>query len=283
MPIQYGLISKNGVDAFLPLLPEGRQMLNERGVFAAGAVKDGRACGILVFRADDLTANILYLAVSPSVRRQGISNGLIDFLCKSAWEDGVAVLASFSAADRDDPLCQLFVKRGDFTLTETEDYICRFPCKALAEVALRGSLSPNLRIEPFYSLPEDMRQCFFSNLREDNAEFIRGLRQDRERMLEPLCLCTTAGGAVRAALFCRGQDGDVLLSFACARPGCARDLIALADRLRQLLTAAADRVPFLRIAAVTPESRKLVEALMPGREITARFYTVCWDMNTMGV
>ena len=282
MAIQYGLIAKNHLEAFLPLLSENRQILNSPGVFAVGAVKDGQACGILVFRADEMTADILYLTVSEAFRRQGIANGLIDFLCKNAWETATAVLCSFSAVDRDDLLCRLFTKRGDFTLTETEDYICRFSCKDLAAVELNAVPPAGSRIEAFYKLPEDMQNSFFSHLKEDNTEFARGLTEDRGRMLESLCLCAVEQSAVQAAIFSQNQEGNVLLSFVYARPGHTRALMALTGRLRELLLQAADKVPYLYIAAVTPESRKLVDALLPGREITSRFYTACWDMNTMG-
>ena len=282
MAIQYGLIAKKHLEAFLPLLSENRQILNSPGIFAVGAVKDGRACGILVFRVDEMTADILYLAVSEVIRRQGIANGLIDFLCKSAWETGTAVLCSFSAADRDDSLCRLLTKRGDFTLAETEDYICRFPCKDLAAVELSAAAPAGSHLEAFYKLPEDMRSSFFYHLKEDNAEFAWGLLEEQSRMLEPLCLCAVEQGAVQAAIFCQNQEGSVLLSFVYARPGHTRALMALTGRLRELLVRAADKVPYLYIAAVTPESRKLVDALLSGREITGRFYTACWDMNTMG-
>lgn len=282
MSIQCGLITKDQIQDFLPLLPGDWQTMNGRGVFAVGAVKNGQACGVLVFRADELTADILHLAVSASYQRQGIASGLIDFLCKSAWETGTAVLCTFAAAGRGDPLCRLFTKRGDFTLTETEDYICRFPCNQLTEVKLNATPLAGSRIKTFYTLPENVQYNFFSHLKEDNVEFARGLREEREQMLEPLCLCVVEKGAVQAAIFCQNQEGDVLLSFVYARPGGARALMALTSHLRELLVKAADKVAYLHIAAVTPESRKLIDTLLPAREITGRFYTACWDMNTMG-
>lgn len=282
MPIQYGLIKKDQVQVFLPLLPEDWQTMNGRGVSAVGAVKNGRACGVLVFRADELTADILHVAVSGSYQRQGIASGLIDFLCKSAWETGTAVLCTFAAAGRDDPLCRLFTKRGDFTLAETEDYICRFPCNELTAVKLNAAPPAGSYIEAFYTLPEDVQYSFFSHLKEDNVEFARGLREEREQMLEPLCLCVVEKGAVQASIFCQNQEGDVLLSFVYARPGGAHALMTLTSRLRELLVKAVGKVSYLHIAAVTPESRKLIDTLLPAREITGRFYTAYWDMNTMG-
>ena len=280
--IQYGLISKVHERAFLPLLPKELHILNEGGVYAIGAVKENQVCGVLVFRADAFAADILYLAVAEPFRGQGIANGLIDFLCQSAWQATTAVTCTFSAVGRDDPMCRLLTKRGDFTLEETEDYICRFPCKDLADVELPAALPAGSRIEPFYKLRPNMQTRFFSELNEDNAEFADGLKQERNSMLESLCLCVTEGDDVRAAIFCQNQDGDVMLSFAYASPNHSRALIALLGRLKELLLKAADKVPCLQIAAVTPQSRKLVNKLLPQREITRKFYMASWDMNTMG-
>lgn len=282
MSIEYGLITNIQMQAFLPLFPDGQQTLNEYGVFAIGAVKNGRACGILVFRADELTADIQHIAVAEDCRRQGIANGLIDFLCKSAWEASTAVLCTFSAADRNDPLCSLFITRGDFTVTEEEDYICRFPCKELETVDLNIAPPSGSRIEFFYKLPEAMQHGFFKHLESHNIEFVRGLRESANFMLPSLCLCVTGSDGVQAAVFCQDLKGDILLSFVYARPGHTRALIALTSRLRELVLEAADHVPYLHIAATTPESRKLVDTLLPRREITGKFFSACWDMTTMG-
>lgn len=67
------------------MLPEVRRAVDENNVYAVGAVKAGCLCGVLVFRADgELLIDIQYIAVAEAYRRQGIANGLIDFLCKSA-------------------------------------------------------------------------------------------------------------------------------------------------------------------------------------------------------
>lgn len=282
MQIQYGMIAKEQLTAFRSLLPEGTDLADPE-LYAVGAVEEGRACGVLLVRADELVLDVEHLAVAEEYRRQGVADGMIDALCGVAWENSAALTMTFSAADRDAPLCRLLAKRGDFTVTETEDYICRFPCKALGQVELNAAPPSGSRIVQFYSLSEETQRGFLTGMEEDNGEFAAGLREDRARMLDPLCLCTVhENGAVTAAVFCQGEGENVQLAFAYAVPGHTRALMALVARLRDLLEQAADRVPYLTVAAVTPESRKLVETLLPGREVTARFYTACWDMNTMG-
>ena len=283
MAIQYGLVADDQTQAFLPLVPDStvRNLLDDQEILVAGAVKDGKAAGIMIFRKDEFSVDIQYLAVAQDCRRQGIATGMINFLCKIAWNTGKALLCSFMAENRDDPICRLLTKRGDFTMNETGDYICRFPCGELKDVRL-GAQDAECNIEFFYKLPEHVQNSFIAHMKEDNYEFVRGLNEDKDTMLESLCLCVEEKGVVNAALFCRSQDGDVVLSFLYSKPGYVRSLMALICRLREMLVKVSHKLNYLRIAAVTPESRKLVETILPRREIVGKFYLACWDMNTMG-
>ena len=138
-------------------------------------------------------------------------------------------------------------------------------------------------IAAFYDLPERAQRRFVKEMKKDSPELAAGIFAERGQMLRPLCLCVVdAAENVRAAIFCQGRGHDVELSLAYAVPGHARALAALAGRLRELLLGAGARVSYLWIAAVTPQSRKLIDKLLPGREVTEKFYTACWDMNTMG-
>ena len=180
MSIQYGRIAPQHFDAFRPLLPE-EFSLQAPHTYAAGAVQDGVACGVLVFRADELTADILWLAVAETHRRQGIATGLIDFLCRSAWETGTALLCTFAAPNRDAPLCRLLTRRGDFTVTETEDYICRFPCRELAGIQLpRWNPSISCRSTPAVPSSHSSRRTM--------PRLPTDCRRRKRRCL-PLCAC----------------------------------------------------------------------------------------------
>ena len=284
MPIQYGLLTREQLRSLAPLLPDMEQTISAENTYAIGAATDDLICGVLIFRADgDLLIDIQYIAVAQAYRRQGIAAGLLNCLCKSAWESNTAVLCTFAAANWDDPLCSLFVRHGDFTLTEAEGYICRFPCKELSRVELSAAPPAGVRIAPFYDLPEWARHRFLKEMGSDDPEFSAGLRAEREQLLRPLCLCAAdSSDNIQAAIFCQGQGHDVELSFAYATPNHTRSLVALVGRLRELLLGAGEHVSYLRIAAVTPQSRKLVDKLLPGREITERFYTACWDMTAIG-
>lgn len=284
MPIQYGLLTREQLNALTPLLPEAEQAVNAADIYAIGAVKNNCICGILVFRADgELLIDIQYIAVAEACRRQGIATGLLDFLCESAWESTTAVFCTFAAKDWNEPLCRLFIRRGDFTLTETEDYICRFPCRELSKVRLTVAPPAGTRIAPFYDLPKQVQRRFLNDMKKDSFEFSAGICAEREQMFRPLCLCVVdTAENVQAAFFCQRRGHDVELSLAYGTPGHVHALAALVSHLRELLLSTGDCVPYLRIATVTPQSRKLIDKLLPEREIIQKFYTACWDMNTMG-
>ncbi len=281
MPIQYGLLTKEQLNDITSLLPEVQQAAAIGSIYAVGAVKDNRICGVLVFRVDgELLIDIQYIAVSEPYRRQGIATGLLDFLCKHAEESNTAIFCTFAAVDWNEPLCRLFIRRGDFTLTEAEGYICRFPCKELSQIELNATPPAGTRIATFYDLPERAQQRFINEIKKDSLAFSVELYAEREQMLRPLCLCVVdAAENVQAAFFCQKREHDVELSFAYGIPGHVHALAALVGHLRELLLSTGDQVSYLQIAAVTPQSRKLVEKLLPEREILEKFYTACWDMN----
>ena len=86
MSIEYGRIERDQAEAFRPLLPEGRQTLHGNNELAIGAVEDGRACGVLLVRTNEMVADILHLAVSEPYQRRGIADGMLDLLCRTAGE-----------------------------------------------------------------------------------------------------------------------------------------------------------------------------------------------------
>lgn len=281
MPIQYGLLTKEQLNALTSLLPEVQLAATTGNIYAIGAVKDNRICGVLVFRTDgELLIDIQYIAVSEPYRRQGIATGLLNFLCKHAEESNTAIFCTFAAVDWNEPLCRLFIRRGDFTLTEAEGYICRFPCKELSQIELNATPPVGTRIATFYDLSERAQQRFMNEIKKDSLAFSAGLYAEREQMLRPFCLCVVdAAKNVQAAFFCQKREQNVELSFAYGIPGHVHALAALFGHLRELLLSTGDQVSYLQIAAVTPQSRKLIEKLLPGREILEKFYTACWDMN----
>ena len=213
MPIQYGLLTKEQLNAIAALLPDVGLTATTGSIYAIGAVKNNYICGVLIFRADgELLIDIQYIAVAEPYRRQGIATGLLDFLCESAWESTTAIFCTFAAADWDEPLCRLFIRRGDFTLTEAEGYICRFPCKELSRIELNTAPPAGTHIATFYDLPKRVQNRFLNEMKKDNLEFSEGIRAEYEQMLRPLCICVVDSSEnIQAAFFCQGREHDVEL------------------------------------------------------------------------
>ena len=66
------------------------------------------------------------------------------------------------------------------------------------------------------------------------------------------------------------------LYFAWCAPGYPGQLMAL---LAQMVSLLPEREGNLRIAAVTQTAVSLVDKLLPGREVLARYYQAAWDMQ----
>ena len=187
------------------------------------------------------------------------------------------MLCAFSAPDEQTPLFLFFQDRWDFTVAEDSGEVCRIPLSQLDQLKIPAKFHFTGRIEPFFQMPSDLRHGFLSDLSGQNREFFQGLEAQSQQLLSPLCLCVADEDTIRAAIFCHQRSGDVVLSFLCARPGNGACLMALLSRLRELLSQAADRVPYLWISSATPETQKLLEAIAPRRETVSRFYLAGWD------
>lgn len=278
METQYFLLTASTLDAFLPLMSsDTAAALHQADTYAIGAACDGQACGVLVFRTGKFLCDILYLAVSPSLRRKGIGHGMVDFLCSNAGQTNMGVMCAFSAPDEQAPLYRFFQERWDFTVAQDDGEVCRISLSQLDQLKLPRAFRSSSRIEPFFQMPSDLRNSFLSDLSEQNREFFQGMETQSTQLLSPLCLCVTDGSSIRAAVFCHQREGDVVLSFLCARSGSGVCLMELLSRLRELLSKAADRVPYLWISSVTPETQNLLEAIAPQREVVSRFYLAGWD------
>lgn len=279
MQPQCFLISDDALPLFSPLLPDQtvKALRRQGNIFAIGAACGGQACGVLVFQLGESLCHILYLAVSPDLRRQGIGQEMVNFLCAYAMQNNLGVLCAFAAPDERSPVYRFFQERWDFTVNEDVGEICRIPLPQLEQLKLPNALPPGCRVKPFFQMPSDLRGRFLADLSDANREFFQGLEGQTDQLLPPLCLCAADQASIRAALFCHQQEGDVSLSFLCARPGEGICLTGLLSHLRALLMRAADRVPYLWISAVTPETQKLVTVLAPQRETISRFYLASWD------
>ena len=262
---------------FQPLLEEPliRRLTNpESGTYAIGAVEDKTACGVLVFRMGDPAAEILTLAVSPEYRRRGIARGMVEYLCRHAWATVTPVVCSFAAPDRQDPVYLFFAHLESFSVAPEEGMVCRVPLSELPRRKLAAMGGTKGEIRPFYSLPAVIRRQYFYRLRQQHALLWDEL--DEASCCRPLCLCAMDGGEIQAVVFMAEDGPDLELSFAWCAPDHPGQLMALLAQVASLLP---EREGDLRIAAVTQTAVSLVDKLLPGREVLARYYQAAWDMQ----
>ena len=278
---EYIRLTEQTLRWFQPLLPPACQALREQEeTYILGAIRDGAACGVLVFRLDRLkeifVAEIRYLAVAEGFRRRGIATGLIRFLCRCCYDSVTPVLCTFSAPDKTDPLYLLFAEMEGFSVDEAEGYVCRVPLAGLAgDPALAALAERGRQPHRLFDLPAATRRSFLLDLKRRGALYLQ--EADGESLVKPLCLYTRGGESITAALFFSRDGADLELSFAWCAPGGQRDLMGLLGRVAVQVPAGARGM--LRIAAASPASMAIVDKLLPGREITARFYQAAWDME----
>lgn len=261
---------------FAPLLSQElcRQLTQRRGMYAVGAVEDRTACGILVFRGGPPAAEIRMLAVAPDFRRRGIARGMVEYLCRHAWDTVTPVVCSFAAPDRRDPVYLFFARLEHFSVTEEEGILCQVPLAQLPYSRLAALGNRRAAIQPFLSLPAVNRRRFFLQLQRQHALLWDDFQG--AECCQPLSLCAVDGAAVRAAVFVSQDGADLDLSFAWCAPGCHHQLMALLARISSLLPREGG---CLRIAAVTPAAVSLVDKLLPDRQVLARYYQAAWDME----
>ncbi|MCL1806977.1 MAG: GNAT family N-acetyltransferase [Oscillospiraceae bacterium] len=273
-------ITKETLQWFEQLLePPYPEQIARGEVYAAGAVADGTACGVLVFRLTDLLIDIEYIAVSDGYRRQGVGTAMLQFLCEHADKSVSPITCSFAASGKTDPLCLFFAEQENFTVNEEDGFICETAIAALGSIEL-PKVKSTLPAAPFFSLPESDRRIFWLNLKQ--AGRLYGDELKAEECVAPLCLCVQSRDGIKAAVFVQAAaDDGLMLSFAWCAEGAQASLVYL---FGELIAAIAEtgKTGKLTVAAVTPESAALTEKLLPNHEITARFYTAVWDMITIG-
>lgn len=261
---------------FSPLLSEELclRLTRHRDIYAIGAVEDGVACGTLVFRIVRPAAEICMIVVASAYRRRGIARGMVEYLCRYAWETTTPVICSFAASSRHDPVYLFFAELEHFSVALEEGLIYQIPLSAIPRSRLAALRDAAGSACPFFSLPATVRRRFFHRLKQQHALLWDGL--DGQDCCQPLCLCAIDGEEIKAAVFLSEDGADMELSFAWCAPGCHRRLMTL---LAQAAEQLPDRTGNLRIAAVTPASAALVDKLLPKREILARYYQAAWDMQ----
>lgn len=254
------------------------KLYHDANTTALGAVRDGAACGVLIFHEIGPVADIVYLTVSDSYRRQGIATALVQFLCRYANQSVTPVTCTFLAEDDDDPMLNLFRDLPTFTVTEEDGYCCTISFAQLRKpnrLSHLCGLAQNVR--PFFSLPALVQRNFRTHLAAAGVPYLREMSTDPKDYAAELCLCCLTQDSVDAALFVEPAEDGLYLSLAWCLPGKQRSLMGLLAQACGRVTAD-DSQGNLHLAAVTPAVTSIAEKLFPDRTITGRFYQAVWDM-----
>ena len=120
--MKYCNINEHNFQYFKPLLQEDQQirMMTDPGICGLGCYDKDTACGILLYTVEEAypAIRILYVSVSFSWQNRGVATGLIRSLAETAYEEGYITLASFYAADRNDPRYAMFENTEEFTIEQ---------------------------------------------------------------------------------------------------------------------------------------------------------------------
>lgn len=274
--VTYIRITSETLRWFVPLLPEEERQAVEQGrrIYAIGAVRDRTACGVLVFQVGAPAVEIRFLAVADGFRRQGVARGMVEYLCRYAWEQVSPVVCIFAAAHRSDPIYLFFAGLEHFSLVQEEGFCCQVPLADLSRSPRLAALDRvQGQVQSFFSLPQAEQRKFMLQIRQNGIPF----PEEEQPYCKHLCLCATGtDGAVEAAVFLAEDGADLELTSAWCAPGRQRSLMTL---LARVCTQLPEGPGWLRIAAVTPQSAALVDKLLPQRQITARYYRAAWDME----
>lgn len=272
----YFKLTKETQRWFDPIISEKMKcsLRDDPNVFGIGAVKDKKACGVLVFRLNEDKAEIIYIAVSDNERRKGVGTGMINYLCEHAYRSTTMVGCSFLAEDKTDSLYLFFAAQNAFTTTEDEGFVCRVTVQELRNAKLPNK-NEHLEKKQIFSLPVHEQKKFIADIRAKG--FFLSSKDD---YVKPLCLCSVDKIGVDAAVFIeRGGDDSLVLSFVyCAREGSSR-LVSLLAEVSNRITSKMDEKASIYIAAVTPQSMAIVDKLLPSYTVTGRFFRADWDMG----
>ena len=267
-------VTSRTLPSFLPLLGEEwqRQLASDRDLYAIGAEEDGVACGVLLFRVGSQQVDLVYLMVSEAYRRRGCAVGMVQWLCRFADQEDLAVFAAFSAESEQDPLWQLFHSMENFSIQEDEAAVFTLDAAELGKPSLLDHLGPQTPAFPVFQLPGYLRQELLRNG--------LGLDQEEQAYLKELCICAPVRDKVSAALLFQPgtEPGEILLSYAFCEPGSQKALMNLLAQDAQRIRDGNPQCRTIRMA-VTPASAAILRKLYPQARVTARFYTAAWDMR----
>ena len=254
--------------------------LNDRNLFAIGAVFSGIACGRLIFRNTGSYIQIIDIFVHERFRNYGLGRGMLRFLLKYAYREKVPVLAYFSDVEKDGRIKHFFEKDRVFSIKKTEGFYCR---ARATDVRVKELLDLNKRhskdfsVRSFLSLSPEIKKSFFEGRYSAGDYMAREANCKKKH--RRLCLYASKGRRINAVLFASlRRDGNVELDYLWGRKGASSSTVfLLSEAIKRVIKPKKNY--YIYIAAVSPVTEKIVERLLPKREILKRYYRAIFDQE----
>lgn len=254
-------------------------LLNDRNLFAIGAVFSGIACGRLIFRNTGQYIQIIDIFVHERFRHYGLGRGMLWFLLKYAYREKVPVLAYFSDTE-EGQVRRFFEKDRIFSIKKAEGIYCRVRMK---DIRIKELLDLNKRhskdftVHTFSSLSPETQKAFFEGRKAAGDYMAR--ETHGKRSLRRLCLYAARGKKINAVAFASlRNDGNIELDYLWGRKGASSAAIfLLSEEIRRVIKPKKDF--YIYIAAVSPATERIVEKLLPKREILKNYYRAIFDQE----
>ncbi len=279
---QYTRLVPETLPAYAGLLSRELEtrLRKEKNVFAIGAVDEGVACGILVAELsfNDMLLDVIYLLVAEEYRGKGIGHGIMDFLCEGARKTGIPIRCLFSATGKEDPLYGFFVDLPDFYISQEDGYTCRIPYMDLcSSQTLMAVEKYEKNAVSFFSLSEYEQKTFCHGLTDAGNFYLSDMAVYKNNYDAELCLCSKKGSEMKAAVFFLHDGEELVLDYAWCAPHQQASLFSLLAQAARKIAARGEG--WLFIAAVEPQTEKLIEKIFPQREIVKRYFNAAYEMN----
>ncbi len=254
--------------------------LNDRNLFAIGAVFSGIACGRLIFRNTGSYIQIIDIFVHERFRNYGLGRGMLRFLLKYAFREKIPVIAYFSDVEGDERIKRFLNKDRLFSIKKVGGFYCRTrsaDVKVKELLDLNKKHSKDFSVHMFSSLSPETKKAFFER-RYAAGDYMAREAYGKKR-LRRFCLYASKGRKINAVVFASLRpDKNIELDYLWGRKGAASSAIfLLSEEIKRVIKSKKDL--YIYIAAVSPVTEKIVERLLPKREILKRYYRAIFDQE----
>ena len=252
--------------------------LNDRNLFAIGAVFSGIACGRLIFRNTGSYIQIIDIFVHERFRHYGLGRGMLLFLLKYAYREKVPVIAYFSDEKEDGKVRRFFETDKLFSIKKTGGFYCRVSTKDIRVkelLDLNKRHSKDFSVHTFSSLSPETRKAFFEGRNAAGDHMAREVLT--KRGLRRLCLYVAKGRKINAVAFASlRRDGNIELDYLWARKGASSSaLFLLSEEIKMVLKPKKNF--YIYIAAVSLATERIVDRLLPKREVLKYYYRAIFE------